>query len=293
MNRPWVRAIRALIAFALSMACIVTLPGSASATVYAQIEGTGSTWSRADRPAVDRRRGRQRHEGRLHRWWLDQGPQGLLAGQHRLRDLRDPLPGHRRAWSGRHQQRPRVRLPADRRGRYGVHLPAQDRRRAGPQPAPVRRDGREDLHQPDHQLERPGDHQGQQRPQVPVAADHPGGPLRRLRYDGAVHHLVGPRVPQHLAAVLRPVRADVVLPEEDRLADDQPGRLRPGDEHDQGLLRQRDDRLRRVLLPDQRRLPGRQGPQQGRLLRRADAVQHRGRADQGEDQPGQELASST
>ncbi len=92
----------------------------------------------ADRPAVDRRRGRQRHEGRLHRRWLVQGPQGLRAEQHRLRDLRDPLPGHRRAGQRRHQQRPRVRLPADRGGRHGLHLPAQDRRPAGPQPAAVR-----------------------------------------------------------------------------------------------------------------------------------------------------------
>ena len=148
---------------------------------------------RADRPAVDRRRRRQRHEGRLHRRRLDQGPQGLLAGQHRLRDLRDPLPGHRRARPGRHQQRARVRLPADRRRRHGVHLPAQDRQRAGPQPAALGRDAREDLHQPDHQLERPGDRQGQQRPQVPVAADHPGRPLGRLRHDGAVHDLDGQR----------------------------------------------------------------------------------------------------
>jgi phosphate transport system substrate-binding protein len=41
VNRP----LRALLAFAMSLACIVSLPGTASATVYAQIEGTGSTWS--------------------------------------------------------------------------------------------------------------------------------------------------------------------------------------------------------------------------------------------------------
>ena len=39
------RVVRALIAFALSMACVAVLPGTANATVYAQIEGTGSTWS--------------------------------------------------------------------------------------------------------------------------------------------------------------------------------------------------------------------------------------------------------
>ena len=74
---------------------------------------------------------------------------------------------------------------------------------------------------------------------------------------------------------------------------DRPGRLGPGDEHDRRLRGQRDHRLRRVLLPAQHGLPGRQGAQQGGLLRRADAVQHRGRADQGEDQPGHELATST
>ena len=170
----------------------------------------------ADRPAVDRRRRRQRHEGRLHRRRLDQGPQGLLPGQHRLRDLRDPLPGHRRAGPGRHQQRPRVRLPADRRRRHGVHLPAQDRRQAGPQPAALGRDDRQDLHQPDHQLERPGDHQGQQRPQVPVAADHPGRPLRRLGHDGAVHDLDGQRVPDIWRPFFGQSGPDVVLPAKGR-----------------------------------------------------------------------------
>lgn len=36
---------RAVLAFALALACVGSLPGTASATVYAQIEGTGSTWS--------------------------------------------------------------------------------------------------------------------------------------------------------------------------------------------------------------------------------------------------------
>ena len=41
MNRP----LRALVAFLLSLSCVLAMPGTASATVYAQIEGTGSTWS--------------------------------------------------------------------------------------------------------------------------------------------------------------------------------------------------------------------------------------------------------
>ena len=39
------RLIRTVVAFALSLACVAALPGAANATVYAQIEGTGSTWS--------------------------------------------------------------------------------------------------------------------------------------------------------------------------------------------------------------------------------------------------------
>lgn len=39
------RLIRTMLAVAASLACVVALPGAASATVYAQIEGTGSTWS--------------------------------------------------------------------------------------------------------------------------------------------------------------------------------------------------------------------------------------------------------
>jgi phosphate transport system substrate-binding protein len=45
VNRPWGRVIRAVLTFAMALACISALPGTASATVYAQIEGTGSTWS--------------------------------------------------------------------------------------------------------------------------------------------------------------------------------------------------------------------------------------------------------
>ncbi|ABL80440.1 MULTISPECIES: phosphate ABC transporter substrate-binding protein PstS [unclassified Nocardioides] len=39
------RLIRTLLAIGASLGCVVALPGAASATVYAQIEGTGSTWS--------------------------------------------------------------------------------------------------------------------------------------------------------------------------------------------------------------------------------------------------------
>ena len=69
----------------------------AHATVYAQIEGTGSTWS----------------ELIVQQWIADVDANGMKVvytgggstkgrkdfanGQHRLRDLRDPLPGHRRA----------------------------------------------------------------------------------------------------------------------------------------------------------------------------------------------------
>ena len=221
------------------------------------------------------------------------GRKDFAQNSHRLRrSPRSPTRASTSRRQRRHQQRPRVRLPADRRGRHRVHLPAQDRRRAGPQPAAVRGDAGEDLHQPDHQLERPGDHQGQQRPRVPLAADHAGRPLGRLRHDGAVHDLDG-----HTStpSIWRPYFGQSGLtsyyPRKGRVIG--AVRLRPGDEHDRGLRRQRHDRLRRVLLPGQQGLPGRQGPQQGRLLRRADAVQRRGRADQGADQPGQVLASCT
>lgn len=39
------RRLRLILAVALSMACVTALPGPARAVVYAQIEGTGSTWS--------------------------------------------------------------------------------------------------------------------------------------------------------------------------------------------------------------------------------------------------------
>lgn len=39
------RVLRAVLTFVMALGCIAALPGAATATVYAQIEGTGSTWS--------------------------------------------------------------------------------------------------------------------------------------------------------------------------------------------------------------------------------------------------------
>ncbi|GAB3200514.1 phosphate ABC transporter substrate-binding protein PstS [Nocardioides hungaricus] len=39
------RLARAALAFVLALACVASLPGTATAAAYAQIEGTGSTWS--------------------------------------------------------------------------------------------------------------------------------------------------------------------------------------------------------------------------------------------------------
>ena len=175
--------------------------------------GLGLDLVRADRPAVDRRRRRQRHARsstpaaarRKGRKDFAQNSTDFAISEIPYQGTDEP--GNADTSNGRD-----VRLPADRRGRHGVHLPPEDRRPAGPQPAAVGRDDLQDLHQPDHQLERPGDHQGQQRPRLPVAADHPGGPLRRLRHDGAVHALDGQPVPARLAAVLRRHRPHVVLP---------------------------------------------------------------------------------
>ena len=49
MNRPLTRlsslVVRCTVATALALACVASLPSAANAVVYAQIEGTGSTWS--------------------------------------------------------------------------------------------------------------------------------------------------------------------------------------------------------------------------------------------------------
>ena len=42
MNRL---SVRYLLAHVLALSSVFSMPGAASATVYAQIEGTGSTWS--------------------------------------------------------------------------------------------------------------------------------------------------------------------------------------------------------------------------------------------------------
>ncbi len=286
---------------ALALAILGTGAGTASAdatsgradaaaarAAYATIEGTGSTWS----------------ELILQQWIADvnrNGIQVVYTGGGSTKGRKDfsqnstdfaiseiPYQGTDESGQADTSNGRALRLPADRGRRHGVHLPAQGRRPAGPQPAAVGRDHRQDLHRQDHELERPADRRGQQRPCVPGQDDHPGRALRRIRHDRPVHHLDGQDLPGHLAALLRPVRAHVVLPAAQRGEHAGPGRLGPGDEHCLGLRRRRHHRLRRVLLPGQQGLPGRQGPQQGRLLRRADAVRDRRGADQGEDQPGQD-----
>lgn len=45
LNRLFSHVVRCTIATALALACVASLPSAANAVVYAQIEGTGSTWS--------------------------------------------------------------------------------------------------------------------------------------------------------------------------------------------------------------------------------------------------------
>ena len=66
--------------------------------------------------------------------------------------------------------------------------------------------------EPDHQLGRPGDHQGQQRPCAAVAPDHAGRAVRGLRRDRAADPVLRHRVPEHLAAYSRAQEDDRVLP---------------------------------------------------------------------------------
>ena len=124
---------------------VVTLFATApagAAPEYAQIEGSGSTWAERDRQQwiadVDANGMQVVYTG----GGSSKGRKDFANGSHRLRDLRDPLPGldptsRRDADTSNGRA---LRLPADRRRRHGVHLPAQGRRQAGPQPAAVRRD---------------------------------------------------------------------------------------------------------------------------------------------------------
>ena len=68
----------------------------------------------------------------------------------------------------------------------------------GREPAALGRDVGQDLHQPDHQLGRPRDHQGQQRRATAVPPHRPGGPVRGLGCDPAADELLLHRIPKHL-----------------------------------------------------------------------------------------------
>ena len=93
--------------------------------------------------------------------------------------------------------------------------------------------------------------------------DHPGGPLGRLRHDRAVHHLDGQPVPVAVAAVL-PAAQGLTSYYPIKARDGRQGRLGRRRRPHRGQLRQRHDRLRRVLVRAERQLPGGEGAQQGR-----------------------------
>ena len=81
------------------------------------------------------------------------------------------------------------------------------------QPPAVRRDARQDLHQPDHQLERPGDHRRQQRPQA--SRRSPIIPVVRSDGSGTTAQFttwMDKQYPTIWRPLLRPGRAHVVLP---------------------------------------------------------------------------------
>ena len=119
---------------------------------------------------VGRRRAVQRAAGGLHPERVGPGPPGLRQHDDRLR-------GH--ATSATRASTRSTGVSDTSHGR-AVRLPA-DRRRAAPSfPYQIKVDGQlvanlrlsgrdagQDLHQPDHQLGRPGDHQGQQRRKLP------------------------------------------------------------------------------------------------------------------------------
>ncbi len=164
------------------------------------------------RRPVDRRRRLQRHQGRLHRRRLLQGPQGLRAEQRRLRDLRDPLPGHRRdraaptpataATTPTCRSSPAARRsPTSSRSATSRSRTCGSPARRSPRSSPARSPTGTTTRSPPTTTAAPS-----------PTADHPGGALRRLGHDRPVHHLARQGLPVDLAAVLRQVRPHVVLP---------------------------------------------------------------------------------
>ncbi|WP_278256753.1 ABC transporter permease subunit [Nocardioides convexus] len=166
---------------AVGLLTVLTGPAGTSATgapaqraaAYATIEGKGSTWSK---PMVDKWIGDVDSKGMK----VVYSGVGSSAGRKAFADgtvdyaiSEIPYQGNdEKSGQADKSDRPYAYLPIVAGGTSFTYQ-AQDRQPAGPQPAPVRRDDHQDLHQPDHQLVRRRDQQGQQRPEVPQPADHP------------------------------------------------------------------------------------------------------------------------
>ena len=211
---------------------------------------------------VDRRRQQAGPAGRLHLHRFGPGPQGLRLQDHRLRRQRHRLPGHRPG--DRASRTPRT-------GRTFVYLPIvaggtsfpynlSYAGRAHPQPAPVRPDARQDLHQPDHHWDDPAikaDNNGKlllpHMPIIPVVhSEGSGSTASSPRY-------LAKRVPDHLERRSTGLRR--TRPSTSRAT----GRSRSQNGSD-GVMNfitssagNGVDRLRRVLLRRWPRLPRRQG----------------------------------
>ena len=201
---------------AILAACLAGLVAGpappAQAASYVPISGAGSTWSQV---AVDAWRADVRASGVVVNYagtGSTDGRSQYIQGTVDFAEHRDPVPEPARARAAGRDPEPPLRLPADRGRWYVVHVQPHRRRPARHRPAAVGHHPGQDLHRPDHAVERPGDHQ-RLRQEASRHPDHPGGALRRCRRLGPVHPLHA----EPGAVDLLPVHPQQAPPERQRL----------------------------------------------------------------------------
>ena len=168
---PWCWPAMMTLPSALSLLSATPASAFQCGTPLALITGSGSSWAAN---AVDKWIANVQSQGIQVVFTAD----GSAAGRRTSRCIPSTSPSATsatRARPGHRDERrlqPSVCLPAGHGGRDILPLQHRGRREADHEPAAVRANPRQDLHQPDHELGRPGHYHGQQRPRAARPADH-------------------------------------------------------------------------------------------------------------------------
>ena len=178
----WTRTLAALMTVGLAIVPLLASP--AGATSYVPVYGEGSSWSAN---AIDQWAANVQQDGMRINYTSNgstTGREDWIKGltDFAASDIPFQTDPHGRLGAGEPDPG-ELRLHADHRWRDGLHVQPEDRRPAGHQSPPVRREHRQDLHRRHHQLGQPCYRRRQSGTLHAQSFDRAGGALGRCRLE--------------------------------------------------------------------------------------------------------------